>query len=97
MVEREVEGVEVAPAALPVEAVDAAVEDERHALLGQAAVRAARSHLARRDDQAGELGRLAAASSLPRVELPFLFRPGLDLDGVSELAAALGPAFEERP
>lgn len=64
---------------------------------GQAAVRAARSHLARRDDQAGELGRLAAATSLPRVELPFLFRTGLDLDGISELAAALGPAFEELP
>ncbi len=64
---------------------------------GRAAVRAACSHLARRDDQAGELGRLAAATSLPRVELPFLFRTALDLDGVSELAAALGPAFEELP
>ncbi len=63
----------------------------------RAAVRAARSHLARRDDQAGELARLAAATSLPRVELPFLFRAGLDLDGVSELATALGSAFEEIP
>ena len=63
----------------------------------RAAVRAARSHLARRDDQAGELARLAAAPALPRVELPFLFRAGLDLDGVSELATALGSAFEEIP
>ena len=42
MVEREVEGVEVAPATQRVDVAELAIDDQRHALLGDAAVRAQR-------------------------------------------------------
>ncbi|MCC6223211.1 MAG: ArsA family ATPase [Thermoleophilia bacterium] len=63
----------------------------------RAAVRAALSHLARRGEQEAELARLAAATAVPRIGLPFLFRPELDLDGVSELAELLSPSLGELP
>jgi anion-transporting ArsA/GET3 family ATPase len=63
----------------------------------RAAVRAALSQIARRDDQVTELRRLANASRVPRIELPFLFRPEVDVDGISELAALAGPTLEALP
>jgi anion-transporting ArsA/GET3 family ATPase len=63
---------------------------------GRAAVRAALSQLARRRDQASEARRLASAGR-PMVELPFLFRAEIDVEGLSELAAIAGPALEELP
>lgn len=63
----------------------------------RAAVRASLSHLARRENQEAELVRLAAATAVPRIELPFLFRAELDLDGISELAETLGPGLEGVP
>ena len=60
----------------------------------RAAVRAALSQIARRHDQAGEVRRLGRATSVPRVELPFLFAPEVDVEAVSELAEVVGPALE---
>ena len=60
---------------------------------GRAAVHAALSQVGRRDDHDAELRRLEA-SRCALIELPFLFRPEIDLDAVSELAAILGPALE---
>ena len=62
--------------------------------VGRAAVRAALSAGARRREQASELRRLARAAHLPRVELPFVFRPEIDFEAVAELAAIVGPALE---
>lgn len=56
-----------------------------------AALTAALSHHARRRQQEEELARLAAGADVPRVELPFLFRPSIDLDAIGDLADLLGP------
>ena len=55
---------------------------------GAAAVRAALSQSVRERLQCGEVDRLAASVDLPRIELPFLFRPTIDVDAVSDIADA---------
>jgi anion-transporting ArsA/GET3 family ATPase len=62
-----------------------------------AAARAALSHIARRADQSLERARLAEASDVPLVELPFLFAPALDVEALLELAGVLGDALEAIP
>lgn len=63
----------------------------------RAAAEAALSHLTRRRDQAEELERLGEAADVPRVELPFLFRPAMDVDALAELEEAAGLALEAIP
>jgi anion-transporting ArsA/GET3 family ATPase len=65
--------------------------------VGAAAVGASLSHIVRRREQAAELERLSATLGLPRTLLPFLFRPDVDIDGIGELAAVLGPDLETLP
>ena len=64
---------------------------------GRAAVRAALSQITRRGDQEAEVRRLVRGTRVPRVELPFLFRPEIDVDAISELAGLVGPALEAVP
>lgn len=59
-----------------------------------AAVRAALSHSARERQQEAELERLSEAVGLPRVDLPFLFVPEIDVDAIATLAERAGPALE---
>lgn len=61
------------------------------------ALLAARYRLARLADQRSELGRLARELPLPQVELPFLFRPGLDRDDLLVLAGALSSESAPSP
>jgi anion-transporting ArsA/GET3 family ATPase len=62
-----------------------------------AAARAALSHIARRGDQDAERQRLAQALDAPRVDLPFLFTPTIDVEALLLLAEPLGPPLEAIP
>ena len=74
------------------EALDTHEADARGAGIdptGDPAARAARYRLARLDDQATEVERLAAELPLPQLQLPYLFRASLGPDDLAELAAEL--------
>lgn len=74
------------------EAADRLAGDDPEPAPGSRAARAlsaARYRLARVADQRSELDRLARELPLPQVELPFLFRPGLEGDDLLPLAAAV--------
>src|SRR5206468_6196570 len=86
------EGLEVDPSEAATGAEVHLRPGEADALLAAAAFRRKRAAL-----QAGQLGRLAEALPLPRLELPFLFTTDVGPAAVDFLAGALADAVRKLP